>query len=114
MFDTEALRRGIEHRDADALLALYAPDAEYLVVDRDNPPSKPLSLRGRDAIGAYLRDVCGRDMTHRLTHVVADAEQAAFLQSCAYPDETRVLCAAVLELRDGRIVRQTGVQAWDA
>ncbi len=114
MFDIESLRRGIEHRDADTLLALYAPDAEYQVVDRDNPPSKPVSLRGRAAIGEYLRDVCGRDMTHRLTHIVADTERAAFLQSCTYPDETKVLCAAVLELRDGQIVRQTGVQAWDA
>jgi SnoaL-like domain len=84
------------------------------VVDRDNPPSKPLALRGPATIGEYLRDVCGRDMTHRLTHIVADAERAAFLQSCTYPDETRVLYTAVLELRAGHIVRQTGVQAWDA
>ena len=28
-------------------------------------------------------------------------------------DGTNVLCATVLELADGRIVRQTAVQAWD-
>ncbi|MER6130286.1 nuclear transport factor 2 family protein, partial [Streptomyces sp. NPDC001795] len=31
-FDTEALRRGIEGRDAAALLSLYTDDAEIRVV----------------------------------------------------------------------------------
>jgi hypothetical protein len=38
-FDTEALRRGIEERDSATLRALYAPDAEMTVVDRNAPPS---------------------------------------------------------------------------
>jgi hypothetical protein len=31
-----------------------------------------------------------------------------------YPDGTRVFCAAMLELADGKISSQTIVQAWDA
>jgi hypothetical protein len=38
---------------------------------------------------------------------------AAFTEACRYADGTNVLCAAVLELRDGQIARQVGVQAWD-
>jgi hypothetical protein len=112
-FDTEALRRGIEERDANTMRALYAPDAEMTVVDRNAPPSHPRVLHGRTAIGAYLDDVCGRDMTHRLERVVASGDTGAFVQACRYPDGTSVLCLAMLDLRDGLIVKQTAVQAWD-
>ncbi|MEA2256085.1 MAG: hypothetical protein QOG35_2130 [Solirubrobacteraceae bacterium] len=113
-FDVQALRRGIEDRDADTLIGLYADDAELSTVDRDNPPSRPRVLRGRDEIAEQLRDVCGRDMTHALERVVVDGDSAAFVESCRYADGTRVLCVAALDLQDGLIVRQSGVQAWDA
>ncbi|MDX6382321.1 MAG: hypothetical protein QOI57_3345 [Rubrobacteraceae bacterium] len=29
------------------------------------------------------------------------------------PDGNRVFCAGMLEVRDGKIVREVGVQAWD-
>jgi ketosteroid isomerase-like protein len=112
-FDTQALRRGIEERDAEALRACYAPDAEMTIVDRTSPPSRPRVLRGRTAIGEYLDETCGRDMTHRLERVVVSGDTAAFTQACQYPDGSRVLCLAMLDLRDGLIVRQTAVQAWD-
>jgi ketosteroid isomerase-like protein len=112
-FDIEALRRGIEERDADALRALYAPDAEMTVVDRTAPPSNPRVLRGRTAIGEYLDDTCGREMTHHLERVVASGDTAAFTQACQYPNGSRVLCLAMLDLRAGLIVRQTAVQEWD-
>jgi len=76
-------------------------------------PSRPRILRGRAAIGTYLDDICGRDMTHTLERVVATGDNAAFVEACRYPDGTRVLCVAVLDLQGGRIVRQVGVQAWD-
>ena len=113
-FDTEALRRGIEERDAATLRALYTPDAELTVVDRNAPPSHPRVLRGRTAIGEYLDETCGRDMTHRLERVVVSGDTAAFTQACRYPDGTRVLCLAMLDLRDGLIAAQTAVQEWDA
>jgi ketosteroid isomerase-like protein len=112
-FDTEALRRGIEERDASTMLALYAPDAEMTVVDRNTPPSHPRVLRGRTAIGEYLNDICGRDMTHRLERVVVAGDTAAFTQDCRYPNGSSVLCLAMLDLRGGLIVRQTAVQEWD-
>jgi hypothetical protein len=83
------------------------------VVDRNDQPSKPKIICGRQAIGEYLADVCGRDMTHTIERLVVGEAGAAFIQACQYPDGTRVLCIAVLDLRDGLIVRQSGVQAWD-
>jgi ketosteroid isomerase-like protein len=112
-FDTEALRRGIEERDSDSLRALYAPDAVMTLVDRNTPPSSPRVVHGRTAIGEFLDDLCGRDMTHRLERVVVAGDTAAYTQACSYPDGTRVLCLAMLDLRDGLIVRQTAVQEWD-
>jgi hypothetical protein len=112
-FDAEALRRGIEERDAATLLGLYAEDAELHVVDRNDQPSHPKVIRGRAAIGEYFADVCGRDMTHKVERLVVGDDNAAFIQDCRYPGGARVLCVAVLDLKDGLIIRQSGVQAWD-
>jgi hypothetical protein len=36
-FDFEALRRGVEGRDADVLIGLYADDAELRIVNKRTP-----------------------------------------------------------------------------
>ena len=112
-FDAGALRRGIEERDAATLLALYAEDAELQVVDRNDQPGHPKIVRGRDAIGEYFADVCGRDMTHTIERLVVGDHGAAFVQACRYPSGAQVRCIAVLDLKEGLITRQSGVQAWD-
>jgi hypothetical protein len=71
-------------------------------------------VRGRDEIRRWIEDVCERDMTHRVDMEVLAHGRAAFIESCRYADGTNVLCAAMLELRDGLITRFVGVQAWDA
>lgn len=53
-------------------------------------------------------------MTHHIESTVANGQALAFTQACAYPDGTKVFCAAMLDLKDGKIVRQTAIQAWDA
>ena len=107
------LKRAIEGRKASALAGFYADDAVVLVIDRDNPPSKPRNLEGKSAISAYFEDVCGRDMTHKVEAGLAVGNRLAFTQSCAYPDGTKVFCSAMVELKGGKIARQTVVQAWD-
>jgi SnoaL-like protein len=108
------LRRAIEARDAHTLSSFYADNAVVRIIDCDNPPSKPRELKGRGAIVAYYDDVCSRAMTHNVEAGLADGDRLAFTQTCAYPDGTRVFCAAMLELADGKISKQTVVQAWDA
>jgi hypothetical protein len=112
-FDVDALRRGIEERDAASLINLYAEDAEMRLVDRLNPPSNPRVLRGRASIAEYFTDICGRDMTHRVEHLMTDGKTLSFTESCAYPSGSRVLCSATIDLAGGRIVRELGVQVWD-
>jgi hypothetical protein len=108
------LKRAIEGRNSRALASFYANDAVLCVIDRDNPPSKPNSIKGKKAISAYFNDVCGRDMTHKVVGGVADKKRIAFTQTCAYPDGTKVFCSAMIDLKGGKIARQTVVQAWDA
>jgi len=111
--DFEALRRAIEQSDADSLTNFYADDAEVLTVNRNSTPSSPQVLRGKEQIAEYLADVCGRDMTHRVENEVVGQDRIAFNEACEYPDGLRVLGAVTLEVRDGQIVRQVNVEAWD-
>lgn len=112
-FDFAGLKRALEESDAATLIGLYAEDAEMVIVDRDRPPSAPLHIRGREAIGAFWRDVCGRDMTHKVGHEVVGHDHAALVEECLYPDGCHVMSAMALDLRDARIVRHLTVQAWD-
>jgi hypothetical protein len=103
--DFETLRRAIEERDAE--------DAEVHTINRNTTPSSPQVLRGKEQIAEYLRDVCAREMTHRVENEVVGENRMAFQEACEYPDGTRVLGAETIELRDGKIVRQVNVEPWD-
>jgi len=107
------LHSAIESCDVDSMLQLYSDKAELRVIDRDHPPSRPLELHGKQAIAGYLRDVYGREMTHRVTDEVVGRKNLSFSEDCQYPDGTRVFGNITLELDDGMIVRETEVQAWD-
>ena len=111
--DFETLRRAIEGRDADTLVGFYADDAEVRTVNRNTTPSSPQVLRGKEQISEYLRDVCAREMTHRVENEVVGDRRISFFEACEYPEGVRVLGAQTLELRDGKIVRQVNVEAWD-
>jgi ketosteroid isomerase-like protein len=113
-FDAAAMRRAFDARDAGALLALYADDAAIELVDQQNPPSRPRRIQGKEALRAHLEDVFSRDMTHELDLVAVSPESVGYSLRCRYADGTRVTCAATGALRDGRIVREVGVQAWDS
>ena len=111
--DFEQLRRAEEQRNLDAMLDLYADDAEVRIVNRATPPSSPFVLRGKEEIAEYLRDVFGREMTHSIQNEVVGEDRLAFNVACEYPDGTRVLASENMQLRDGKVVRQVEVVAWD-
>ena len=111
--DFKAMRRAIEGSDYEALVSFYADDAELRMVNRDSTPSAPTVLRGRQEISEMLRDVCGRAMTHHVEDEVVGENRVSFHEACEYPDGVKVLGAMTMELRDGMIVRQTNIEAWD-
>lgn len=111
--DGAAIKKAIEGRDGKLLSSFYNDDALVRVIDRNNPPSKPREIRGRAAISTFWDDICSRAMTHKVDTTITEGDNLAFMQACAYPDGTKVYCAAMVELKNGRIARQTVVQAWD-
>ncbi len=111
--DLATLRTAIESSNAQTLTGLYADDAELQVMDRLHPPSKPLVYRGKEAIASYWNDICNRDMSHVVERMARDGDTVAYSEACRYPDGTRVQCVAFLDLVDGKIARQMGVQTWD-
>ena len=112
-FDFEVLRQAIENLDANRLVSLYADDAEMLTVSRYTTPSSPKVLKGKEEIAEHLRDVCGRAMTHRVENEVIGENRVAFNEAYEYPDGTRVLAAMTLDVRNGKVVHQVNVEAWD-
>jgi|ERR1700686_3974147 hypothetical protein len=109
----DSLRSAIEARDAETLSALYADNAVITIMDRDHPPGAPMLVSGRAAINEYCADICSRNMTHAVETAVADESHLAFIERCAYPDGTRVVCSAILDTAGGRIQRQVALQVWD-
>lgn len=109
----ETMRSAIEGADARALAALYADNAVMRIIDRANPPSHPRLIDGKKAIAAFYEDICGRKMIHHVEDMLVDGDRLAFTETCEYPDGSRVYCAALAEFADGRISRQTTIQAWD-
>lgn len=113
-FDLAAFKQAVESGwDVPALLPHYDADAEYVTVDKNNPPSSPRVRRGRAAIGEYLSQAASHGVRSRIEHAVVGDDRAGLTFQCRYPEGTRVTCNSMLELEGGLIVRQTDVQAWD-
>lgn len=64
--DGAALKTAIEGRDGKMLASFYTDDAVVRVIDRNNPPSKPREIHGRQAIATFWDDICSRAMTHKV------------------------------------------------
>jgi ketosteroid isomerase-like protein len=111
--DFEAMRRAIEGSDFEALVSFYADDAELCLINKNSTPSSPMVLQGKEKISEMLRDVCARAMTHHVEDEVVGETRISYNEACEYPDGVRVLGATTINLRDGMIVRQTNIEAWD-
>jgi hypothetical protein len=52
-------------------------------------------------------------MTHNVIATVVGEDAFAMREACLYPDGCRVMGHLMAELRDGKIVRQVNLDAWD-
>lgn len=107
------MHQALEQCNVDMILGCYSDDAEMQVIDRNNPPSSPLKLHGKKAIADYYKDICSRSMKHVVQQEIVGDNRLGFTEACQYADGTRVLAAEMCELSDGKISRQTTIQAWD-
>jgi ketosteroid isomerase-like protein len=112
-FDLEALRRGYERWDIDALLGLYADDVELIQIDRDNPPSSPRVRHGKEVFAGMFEHCAAVGVKATVENAVADGDRAAATITCEFPDGRRVVANSILRLERGRIVRELDVQSGD-
>jgi hypothetical protein len=112
-FNIATFKRAYEEWDIEALLALYADEVELVQIDRDNPPSAPRTRYGRDMLRGMLEHCAGAGVVASVENTVAGSERAAATITCAFPGGRRVLANAILELEDGRIVRELDVLSGD-
>jgi ketosteroid isomerase-like protein len=111
--DLDAFRRGYEEWDVDALLALYADDVELIQIDRDNPPSAPRLRHGKDVLKGMFEHCAAAGVRATVENQVAGDDRAAATVTCEFPGGRKVLANVILELSDGRIVREREVVAGD-
>jgi ketosteroid isomerase-like protein len=112
-FDLEAFRRSYQEWDIEALLALYADDVELIQIDRDNPPSSPRVRHGKDVFKGMFEHCAVAGVKATVENTVAGADRAAATVTCEFPGGRKVVANSILELEEGRIIRERDVQAGD-
>ena len=112
-FDIYDVRELVASGDADAFGALLADDVTWTVVDQRTPPAAPAVRHGRDDVVAMLRGAVDRGIVTHVTDGFTAGDRGALQLTCTYPTGEQVVEHALVEIRDGRIARWSGVQAWD-
>jgi ketosteroid isomerase-like protein len=112
-FDLDALRDAVERDGLEALAHVLAEDVEFVEIDARTPPASPAVVRGRDTVLETARDIAARGLASRIRDGFVAGDRAALTIECRYPTGELVVENAICELRDGHIVRWSGVQAWD-
>ena len=113
VLDIDTFRRGYEEWDVEALLGLYADDVELIQIDRDNPPSSPKTRHGSDVFRGMLEHCAAAGVRASVENAVAGEGRAAATVTCEFPGGRRVVANAILEIVDGRIVRELDVLSGD-
>jgi len=110
-FDVEPL---IADSPLSSFTALLADEIVWVEVDQRSQPQAPAVHRGRDEVVAMLQDAHARGLVSQVVDGFASGDRAAVAVLCTYPGGAgEVRCNALLHIRDGKIVRWDGVQAWD-
>jgi hypothetical protein len=109
----EAIRAGYRDRDVAKVMSAYAEHAECTIVNRNNPPSRPLLLRGHAALRGMIADICSREMTHGIRDSVVGEGALAYRIECTYPDGCNVVGLYMATVKDGLIVREFSIDCWD-
>jgi hypothetical protein len=112
-FDIDAFKRAYECWDNEALLGLYADDVELVQIDRDNPPSSPRVRHGKEVLKGMLEHCAAAGVKATVENTIAGPDRAAVTITCEFPGGRRVVANGILELEDGRIVRERDVLAGD-
>jgi hypothetical protein len=105
--------QAVEERDLDHQATQYAPEAEMLVIDPDNPPSAPQQLHGRPAIHAWLLHTDPRRLGLRVTDLVDGGDRVAFTERWHHQDGTTAVATSTVEIDDALITMRHTILIWD-
>src|SRR3954469_15456054 len=111
-FDYELLKRSFEQWDLETLSGLYHEDLEQIEMDDLSQPAEP-RLRTKAELWQIYERGCQAGVRIGVENPVIDDERIACTFSCNFDDGRRVVANSIMDLRDGRIVRQFDVQARD-
>ena len=112
-FDLDSYIHGFEVWDADTVLDMYADDVELIQIDRDHPPSSPRVSHGKETLRGIMTYGAGAGVKITAESAVAGQERAAATFTCTFPDGRNVVANAILDLRNGRVVRHHEVAVGD-
>jgi ketosteroid isomerase-like protein len=112
-FDLHDMRELVAAGDAAGFGAMLADDVVWSVVDQRTPPASPAVLNSRDDVVAMVGEAFARGIVTHVTDGFIAGDRGALQLTCTYPTGEQVLENALVEIRDGRITRWSGVQAWD-
>jgi hypothetical protein len=73
----------------------------------------PNVTRGREAIEGFLRGLADGPMEIAVGDEVLSEQRLAFMVTVTLGDGRRIIEHVIADLRDGLIVRQVDVEAWD-
>jgi ketosteroid isomerase-like protein len=111
-FDFDLLKRSFESWDLDSLLALYDDDVEQIEMDEVTPPAAPRT-RHKDDLRQIFQNGCNAGVRISVDNPVLGEDRLACTFTCAFDDGRRIVANSIIDVRDGRIVRQFDVQARD-
>ena len=111
-FDFGLLKQSFESWDLEPLLALYDDECEQIEMDEVTPPATP-RRRTKAELRQIFENGCRAGVKIRVDNPVIGDDRCACTFTCAFDDGRRVVANSILDLRDGRIVRQFDVQARD-
>ena len=111
-FDFPLLKRSFETWDLEALSDLYHDDLEQIEMDDISQPAAP-RVRTKAELWQIFERGSQAGVRIGVDNPVVGDDRLACTFSCNFDDGRRVVANSILDLRDGRIVRQFDVQARD-
>jgi hypothetical protein len=105
----DAARRG----GVAALADYVTDDIELTQIDERTPPAAPAVHGGRDTLLALAESLEHRGVRTEIEDGFLVGDRGAVRMVCTHPDGKQTVEHALVTLREGRISRWSGVQAWD-
>jgi hypothetical protein len=110
-FDT--LVEAARHGGVAALADYVTDDVELTQIDERTPPAAPAVHVGRDTLLALAESLEHRGVRTEIEDGFLAGDRGTVRMVCTYPDGKRTVEHALVTVREGRIARWSGVQAWD-